>query len=107
MAIDHPGVVRFCNERLRPICDRYVRLMRDVILALDMYDANGYGAALGTDDAEVIADGADQDGRPRLTVGQVRAIIAAAQSLRQAAESSDSQLYRRFLAAAVNVGVSG
>ena len=71
MVFSDPQIVRFCNERIRPLADDVTRLSMDVSYIAAVVQAQGILAKLqSADQSAVIDDGAAQDGRPTLTVGQ-------------------------------------
>lgn len=59
-------VVRFSNERLRPLCDASQSAFRSAMHFVAEWDSKGLGDTI-PNDATVVADGSDVDGRGAVT----------------------------------------
>lgn len=75
MAVTDPQVVVFCNEKLRPIADRYAQLYWLSKIVQAEYNANNLAAKI-PNDSTTIADNGDADGRGVITGAMVRGLVA-------------------------------
>ena len=80
MAITNAQAVDFVNNFVRPLANQYAKLYYDVKAAGQFYTANNLAAVI-TNTADVVADGAAADGRPILTGAQVRTIVTRCNEL--------------------------
>jgi len=101
LMLTDPHVIRWSDEHVRTICDAYVRLLTRIEAAHHTFWSQGIATRLGADDAEVLGDGSDRDGRPPLTVGQVRTLLSQAFALRDAAEANEGAQRNVFYSGAV------
>lgn len=80
MAITNPQAVNFCNEKVRPVADRYAQLYWYSKIFLTEWAANNFDAII-PNTSEAIADNADLDGRGVITGAMVRGLKANLQLL--------------------------
>lgn len=73
--IETPEIVRFSNERLRPLCDAGQSAFRSAVHFLAEWDAKGLGDTIPNTD-DVVADGADVDGRGAVTGADMHRVYA-------------------------------
>lgn len=80
--ITNPQVIRFVNERVRPICDKLFSVWKDSGETIQEYNSGNIGSLINDAGAgNNIADGASVDGRNILTGGDVYNVITALQQL--------------------------
>jgi len=75
MAITDPQAIRFCNETVRPLCERTRALRADINAARAAYDA-GIGDFFFNHGAEDVEDGREAEGISRLVGNDVLAFVA-------------------------------
>jgi hypothetical protein len=75
MAINNPEAIRFCNEVVRPLCERVRALRADMNSARAAYDA-GIGDLFFNFGAEPVEDGRESEGVSRLVGNDVLAFVA-------------------------------
>lgn len=73
--IDNPEAVRFANEKVRPVADRYAQLYWAAKILLTEWDASNIGALI-PNTSEVIDDGSAEDGRTPITGAMVNGLKA-------------------------------
>lgn len=73
--MNNPQVVKFSNEQARRAADRFGGLYFTAKELCDAWDAQGLDP-LVPDTAEAIEDGSAQDGRPPMTCGRLRVLVA-------------------------------
>lgn len=66
MAVTNPEVVKFSNERSRPLADLVAGAFQAIMSYAQLWDAKGLGSII-PNDGTVIADGSDVDGRTPIT----------------------------------------
>ncbi len=74
MAITDPQAIRFCNEVVRPLCERFRALKADIDAARAAYDG-GIGTFFYQHNAEAVQDGREAEGTSRLTGNDVLAFV--------------------------------
>lgn len=74
MPISGGTEIAFCNDKVRVWATRCLRLYRMAQAVKDEWYVRG-GDAFIPDGAEVVDDGADQDGRPVITGAQVNKLM--------------------------------
>lgn|SRR4051812_43007187 len=91
------------NEKVRPASDRLLKIYFEMKGLKALYDAQNYVAVFPSADptGEVI-DGAQTDGRRRITNGDVSNVFASLGAFITFMEANTSQHLNRFLAVAVN-----
>lgn len=77
MAITDPQAIKFCNEQVRPMCEKLRAIKAELDAMRTTYDA-GIGSFFYGHDAEAIEDGREAEGTSRLTGADVLAFIAIA-----------------------------
>ena len=75
MAITNPEAIRFCNEVVRPLCERVRALRADINSARAAYDA-GIGDLFFTFGGESVEDGRQAEGVSRLIGNDVLAFVS-------------------------------
>lgn len=75
MAITDPQAIRFCNEVVRPLCERVRALTADINAARATYDA-GVGSMFYGHGAESVDDGRESEGVSRLIGNDVLAFVS-------------------------------
>ena len=73
--ITDPEAIRFCNEVVRPLCERVRGLRADINSARAAYDA-GIGDLFFSHGAEAVSDGREAEGVSRLVGNDVLAFVA-------------------------------
>jgi hypothetical protein len=74
MAIDDPQAIKFCNEVVRPLCERIRALKADIDAARAAYDG-GIGDFFFTHGNEAVEDGREAEGVSRLDGNDVLAFV--------------------------------
>lgn len=74
MAIDDPQAIKFCNEVVRPLCERIRGLKADIDAARTAYDA-GIGELFAGKGKEPIDDGRAAEGVSQLEGNDVLAFV--------------------------------
>lgn len=72
----NPNALAVANEKIRPLCRKLVAAKYLLAQVKEEFNAVG-GLSLFPNDAEVLADGAPDDGRSTLTNAEVRDIAGA------------------------------
>ena len=99
----NPQAVRFANEKGRVFADALLTSIQTARAFKSEYDANAMDTIfLAT--ADNIADGSEQDGRPRCTNNAVRALYAAATDMLTWAAVGTPTREARLRTIAVNGG---
>ncbi len=101
VGITDPTAVAFCNAKVRRLADLYSQLYYASQPVIDEWNARG-GTAFIPARSDVVADGADQDGRPQITGAQVVNLIVRLQELATDLEAADKAKLNTLLAVAVN-----
>jgi hypothetical protein len=88
--MNNPIVIRFSNERIRPIMVDLASAYWRAKQALQEYDTLGLDALLAHDTtfSDILEDGAPGDGRPPISAGAVRLTVEALRQLVQHVETS-------------------
>ncbi len=100
MAITDPRAVKFANENARVAADLFAQGYYRAKAAIDQVDAQGLEALFP--DAETVEDGADVDGRSRITGAHVTGVITAMRALVADMEANGSAKLNAILQVAVN-----
>ena len=101
--ITDPRAVKFSNESARVAADLFARGYYRAKAAVDQVDAQGLEAMFP--DAAIIEDGADVDGRPRITGAHVKGVITAMRALVADMDAADGAKLNAILQVAVNTRV--
>lgn len=101
MAIDNPQAVKFCNEQVRTLADKYAQLYYAAKTVSDVYVAQGM-AALIPNTADIVVDGSASDGRAQITGAKVTGFVNAANALITDLEASSDLKLNVLLQIAVN-----
>lgn len=76
--ITNPQVVRFANEKARPMADRLYSAWVEAQSVLQEYTSTNIGSLINdAGSGNLIADGSETDGRTRLTGGDIFNLITA------------------------------
>lgn len=78
MAITSPEAVNFSNAKARVFADSLVSAYESAVKFKAQYDAQSLDALFPNLANEVVADGADVDGRTQMTGQKIRALYTAA-----------------------------
>jgi hypothetical protein len=73
-AIVNPQAVKFCNEKIRPLCDLWESLYETARRTKAAWDTDGL-AVLIPNDTSPVTDGSATDGRNPITGAMVRSIL--------------------------------
>lgn len=84
-----PTVNAFVNEVIRPLADHVVGLRASLDVRLAQYTANVLPKISGLPNADIILDGAREDGRNELTVTQIKLFVAQLEHLRDLYSGTD------------------
>lgn len=88
MEISNPQVVGFANNRVRPTSDAIYSLYWALKSAHGEYFAQNIGTLINDAGAsELIADGSETDGRPRITGGTIYNVVGVWEAIIAAIES--------------------
>lgn len=101
MAITHPQAIRFANEEVRRIADLEAQLYFAAKAFLAEWTAQGI-AALIPNTAEVLTDGALQDGRAEINGAKVNGLVSYLTARAADLEASGNQKLNVLLQIAVN-----
>lgn len=93
-----PQVVKFCNEQVRPFCDRIAQVTKEAQLLVSAFSAKGLESLMVAN--EQIEDGSATDGRTPMTKDDVVALVAATSAI--IATLEDQSLEALILKIAVN-----
>ncbi len=99
--ITNPQVIKFCNERARQAADKLAQSYYFANEVLDQWNALG-GEAGVPNDASVIIDGAQVDGRPVITGAMVHSLIDLIALLKADFEANTQLHLGTILKVAVN-----
>ena len=90
--MDNPQIVKLCNEGLRPAAYHLAVAYYAAKALVQSYDAIGAAALLGDDNtySDLVADGSETDGRPRISAGGVKLTIENLRGLISQLETTDS-----------------
>ena len=99
--ITDPQVIRFCNEEIRPLCDRYVTLYWWCKELIAIWDAQGL-VNIVPNTADLVADGTDVSGRGRISGALAHAAVAQAQTLVGEMEANSNAILNAVLQLAIN-----
>lgn len=80
----NPQAIRFCNEKLRPACDRLISAIRTIREMRAEWDAQGIGPLVAGSQELLdgnMADGSASDGRTRITGYDANLANTSAQAL--------------------------
>ena len=103
MAIDNAQAVRFANEQGRVLADALSTAYWTAKRVMANYYADpALGDAFTAGSAEVVADGAETDGRPVITGNDVLGIVTRASELVADMEANGNAKLNTVLALAVN-----
>lgn len=93
MAVTIPQVVTISNAGVRPAMDRFASAYYAAKQLLDAYDSGRIEAMLPDDPtfSNFIDDGSATDGRPQLSAGGLKAIIANTRALVQQLETKNPE----------------
>lgn len=97
----NPQAIKIANEKIRPLADALAKvydLSREIGLLAIAQNWNG----IIPNDATVVADGADVDGRQPVTNGQLQIVLAHAAALVSDFEAASKLKLNQILAVAVN-----
>jgi len=98
----NPQAIKIANEKIRPLCDRLSQLYNAIKSAQIEYTAENW-AALFPNDAEVIMDGSDVDGRTPIINSDVRSfMLTDAQAVLTQLEASSNAGRNRVFKIAPN-----
>lgn len=104
MAITDPKAVRFCNEQIRPSCDKLTQFYWFIKAVKQEYLATpGLATAIPSSASEVVADGADTDGRTQITGADVQAALTHLNTLIASLEANNAAMLNLFHKIAVNI----
>lgn len=95
------SAIKFSNEQLRPAADKFAQLYYFSRQMIDTWEAQGVEVQLG-DFKQILADGAEVDGRPVITVQQVVDLVTQAKTFVSEMEANNKQLLNTVLLVAVN-----
>lgn len=102
MANTNVQAIKIANEKIRPLADLFGQLYNRLKSAQIEYTAEGWGS-LFPNDAQVISDGSDVDGRTPITNADVRNfILTDATAFLNALEASTNAGRDRVFKIAVN-----
>ena len=101
MAITNPQAIRFANEEVRRIADLEAQLYFQTKAFLAEWNAQGI-AALIPNNAEVLADGSDLDGRAAITGAKVNGLVGYLGARAADLEASNNTKLNVLLQIAVN-----
>jgi hypothetical protein len=79
MAITNQEAIRFTNEAVRPLAERFRQLKNDIDSALAAYNS-GLGAIFTSGQAEPISDNRENEGVSRLTGNDVLLFVSQLQA---------------------------
>lgn len=90
--MENPEVTKFCNEGVRVVADKLAAAYYAAKTLVASYDATGMAAKLGDDKtfSDLIADGSEADGRPRVSAGGVKLTVENIRGLITQLETADS-----------------
>lgn len=100
--VTDPEAVKFCNEVIRPLADRFIQLYYAAKTAQQSFTAKNLAGRL-PNAADLIIDGSAQDGRTQITDGDVNLVLSYAGGLVTAMEASSNLEYNQLAKSAVNL----
>ena len=98
-----PTVITFSNERVRVAADTAAQGYYRAKSLIDQWNAQSL-ATLVPNDATVVTDGADTDGRPVITGADIHGMVAVLQSYVGMIEATSSAALTQILRVAVHPG---
>lgn len=104
MAIDDPQVKAFCDQYLRKLADLGMQLYSWANLTNQIWVAQDIIGQIGAEYGEEVIDGAQTDGRPVITVGDVYALVNAGAAFVAGLDASGGAERNKWLKPAVNPG---
>src|SRR5690348_15835710 len=99
--ITDPTAIKFSNEQIRPIADRFMKLYYASKAASADWTAKGLGA-LFPNDSSLVVDGSATDGRTPITGGDVNIIVSHLNTLIADLEASSNLKRNQIDKVAVN-----
>jgi hypothetical protein len=99
--ITHPQAIRFANEEVRAIADKYAQLYYALDAFLNEWNSQGIGALI-PNTADILEDGSAVDGRAVITGAKVNGLVNNLTTLRADLEASSNQKLNVLLQIAVN-----
>lgn len=99
--ITNPEAVKFCNEKIRPVADRYAQLYWFAKIVLAEWNAGDLSTNV-PNTSDVVVDGSATDGRTPITGAQVNGIIANLQLLVNDLEANNELKLNALAQIAVN-----
>lgn len=102
MDITDPQIVKFSNERIRPLADAFARAYNMAVVVMNQWAAKGLDQSVPNDPSYVIADGSAEDGRSPVTGADLHAIMDAAGMIIGLAQQNDGVVGHQILKVAVN-----
>lgn len=82
MALNNPQVVRFANDRCRPLADSLARVRNEAIAVREDYFAQDIGSKINAGGAgNLVEDGSATDGRSPITGGDLYNLITLIEAL--------------------------
>lgn len=99
--ITNPTAVKFCNETIRPLADRYAQLYYAAKRGGDVWTAQGL-AALIPNTTDPVIDGSATDGRATITGAMVNGFVANCVTLITDLEQSNKLKLNALLKIAVH-----
>lgn len=102
MPVTNPSVIRFVNERIRPLADRLAKMNALIALLLGEWSAKGMADLIPDDAGSVVEDGRASEGIVQITGADVRDIIELAKTLYAWANDPAASKIPAVLKVAVN-----
>lgn len=99
--ITNPTAVKFCNEVIRPLADKYAQLYYAAKTGGDVWTAQNL-AALIPNTADPVIDGSATDGRATITGAMVNGFVANCAALIADLEATSKLKLNALLKIAVN-----
>ncbi len=101
MAINDPTAIKFSNERVRTAADVSAQGYYRAKSLIDQWTAQGLDVVI-PNDATVMPDGADTDGRPVITGADIHGMVAILKSYVAMVEANSSAALTQILKVAVH-----
>lgn len=101
MAITDPNAIKFSNEQMRPIADRFMQLYWAAKQAAADWTSKGLGALI-TNDASAVADGSATDGRTQITGADLNVLLSHLNTFVADLEASSNLKRNQIQKVAVN-----
>jgi hypothetical protein len=102
MAITNPQAVTFCNEKIRPVADRYAQLYWFAKMVLTEWNSTGMSAIIPNQGGETVVDGSETDGRTPISGAHVNGMITNLQLLVNDLEANSNAKLNGLSQIAVN-----